>query len=275
MSLILDALKRSDAEKKQTFPVSMMDDPSIERDRSSTKKFAVVAGLATVALILLGFWWMEPGATTVNVHSSAARVEDRQARQRAAVEGPVLRSDPEAGSEQVAAPERSQLSVAQMSVAPSNGAARRPPSLDSAELAALNRAMWEDAGVSGQGKDEEATTNRAAIAIEPSAQNPAIDLQEVMERLAMEAGDPALSLHSTPLLENLTQQQKDRVPTIIYSAHQFSGEDMAFVELNGSRLRAGESSDAIRVNEILADSVILTVAGTQFRLKALNSWVNL
>jgi hypothetical protein len=57
--------------------------------------------------------------------------------------------------------------------------------------------------------------------------------------------------------------------------HQYSGDDSTFVELNGSRLRAGESSDTIRVIEILADSVIVSAAGIDFRLRALNSWINL
>jgi hypothetical protein len=177
---------------------------------------------------------------------------------------------------------------------PQSEALRRPPGLSSEELTALNRAMWVDAGESepqaaaqrGEtdveraigllpDQGEMAPKRSSVTAIEPLAAPAALDLQKVMERLALETGDAGLSPHVVPLLENLTQQQKDMVPTIVYSMHQYLGDDATFVELNGSRLRAGESSDAIRVIEILADSVILSAAGTEFRLKALNSWINL
>ena len=45
--------------------------------------------------------------------------------------------------------------------------------------------------------------------------------------------------------------------------------------INGKTLRAGASAGGIKVEEILPDSVVLEVKGTRFRLRALNSWVNL
>ena len=45
--------------------------------------------------------------------------------------------------------------------------------------------------------------------------------------------------------------------------------------LNQRRLREGERVGAIEVIEILSDSVILKINGVVFRLRALNTWVNL
>ena len=81
--------------------------------------------------------------------------------------------------------------------------------------------------------------------------------------------------HPVPLLENLSQQQKDRVPTIVYSDHVFAASDIASVELNGKRMLAGQQAGGIEVVEILTDSVILRAGGSEFRLRALNTWVNL
>ena len=45
--------------------------------------------------------------------------------------------------------------------------------------------------------------------------------------------------------------------------------------LNGQQLRVGQRLTTIRVVDILVDSVVLEVEGIEFRLRALNTWVNL
>jgi len=165
--------------------------------------------------------------------------------------------------------------------------------IDTNELQALNQAMWRDAATAAesvvseggdaadvlgvpqlQADPEERLEPDPLAVTETLVTEPAVDLQEVMQRLALEVGETSLLPHPVALLDTLTQAQKDSVPTIIYSAHQYGG-DAAFVELNGNRLKEGERGDGIRVIEILPDSVILNVSGAEFRLKALNSWVNL
>jgi hypothetical protein len=48
------------------------------------------------------------------------------------------------------------------------------------------------------------------------------------------------------------------------------------VVLNGKELKVGGSpASGVKVEEILPDSVVLNYRGTEFRLRALNSWVNL
>ena len=96
-----------------------------------------------------------------------------------------------------------------------------------------------------------------------------------IERAAREVGEPNLVPHPTVLLENLSQQQKDGIPTIVYSEHVYAEGAAPSVELNGQRLRPGQRAGAITVEDILVDSVILRVNGVSFRLRALNTWVNL
>ena len=112
-------------------------------------------------------------------------------------------------------------------------------------------------------------------ALESPSIAPPIDLAKAMENAAREIGESALSPHPTPLLENLSQQQKDQIPTIVYSEHDYASQGMASVTLNGKRLRSGQRADTVEVIEILIDSVILRVRGVEFRLKALNTWLNL
>jgi hypothetical protein len=48
------------------------------------------------------------------------------------------------------------------------------------------------------------------------------------------------------------------------------------VVLNGKKVKEGERlAGGIRLDEILPDSIVLSYKGQQFRLRALNSWVNL
>tara|TARA_Y100000385_G_scaffold181668_1_gene187647 strand:+ start:1891 stop:2775 length:885 start_codon:yes stop_codon:yes gene_type:complete len=294
MSLILDALKRSETEQKMTAQISMLDETSIDRKRFSMGLIGWVACLAVAVLIGLGYGWFESGAATEKGYPPAEVAVDGPVMHELGVQLTADRAQSRGEHQGERRSKGGRLPETGGTTASQNDALRRPPSLSSEELSALNRAMWVDAGGSepqaadqrGEtdveraigllpGQGEVATKRASVTAIESLAAPAALDLQKVMERLALETGDAGLSPHAVPLLENLTQQQKDMVPTIVYSMHQYLGDDATFVELNGSRLRAGESSDAIRVIEILADSVIVSAAGTEFRLKALNSWINL
>jgi len=151
-------------------------------------------------------------------------------------------------------------------------------------VAALNSQMWADADAdsptnpaTGQRESAEvAATSKPDVDAEPSPSiAPPIDLAAAIEKAAREVGQPSLVPHPAVLLENLSQQQKDQVPTIVYTAHDFTTEDRSSVTLNQRRLREGERVGSIEVIEILPDSVILKINGVVFRLRALNTWVNL
>ena len=88
--------------------------------------------------------------------------------------------------------------------------------------------------------------------------------------------DARLAPHAVPFLSALSQQSKDAVPTLMYQRHDYSADPArSSVVINGKTLRAGEAVAGVKVDEILADSVVLQSGGTRFRLRALNSWVNL
>lgn len=105
----------------------------------------------------------------------------------------------------------------------------------------------------------------------------AIDIEEMVAAAKAEAKNIELSEHSAPFLSGLSQQSRDRVPTIYYTRHDYYGDSsQSTVTLNGETVRAGAKlAGSLRVEEILSDSVVLNHSGTQFRLRALNSWINL
>jgi general secretion pathway protein B len=295
MSLILDALRRSEAEDKGAPPVSLVDDLPNNRSRLPQMLIGALVGFLTLALLVMGFQWLGLGNWADIASSRAIDGEIEMMSRQTAIEITGVQVPQQKAPGLTAVPDASRPAEA-VEPMPSIPIDESPQAsgLDAEKLAALNHAMWQDAEaalskeagqtsgpdvaaleVQGATPAEQRRSEPSAVLPTPSGDASPIDLQEVMERLARDAGEVVLTPHPTPLLEALTQQQKDRVPTIIYTAHQFGANDSTFVELNGGRLREGESREGIRVVEILADSVILSVSDTQFRLKALNSWVNL
>ena len=290
MSLILDALRRSESEQRNVPSISVSDEVANVSDQRKAR--ALVLGVAALALLGLGFWWFGSGVSTSgeSVERGAVRPDGAIEEQ---VETPGLPIQPQDAQQPVMPLAGISLPSAPASPASQVEVLDRVSVIDTNELQALNQAMWRDAATAAesvvseggdaadvlgvpqlQADPEERLEPDPLAVTETLVTEPAVDLQEVMQRLALEVGETSLLPHPVALLDTLTQAQKDSVPTIIYSAHQYGG-DAAFVELNGNRLKEGERGDGIRVIEILPDSVILNVSGAEFRLKALNSWVNL
>lgn len=146
-------------------------------------------------------------------------------------------------------------------------AASRPPTPDSTPAAtapasaAASPGNGAKADAPGAGSGEE----------EP------VDIEEILLRAKEEMNQGDLVEHPAPFLVDLSQRTKDEIPTIMYQRHNYGGDSSrSSVVLNGKTLRAGgNAASGVTVDEILSDSVILSFRGTQFRLRALNSWVNL
>jgi len=132
-----------------------------------------------------------------------------------------------------------------------------------------DRSVGEDAPDIDTGPEASATVDR------PNEQ--AIDIEEVLRRAQAETGNAGLADHPVPFLSSLSQQAKNEIPTIYYRRHDYSSDaGKSTVTLNGKTVGVGGSPGAgLKVEEILPDSVVLSYRGTQFRLRALNSWVNL
>lgn len=128
----------------------------------------------------------------------------------------------------------------------------------------------------------EAAVPVGSAAAEPAApdsrtvQEQQIDIEEMLQMAEDELENIRLAEHPAPFLSALSQQTKDTIPTLLYQAHDYTGSKAdSFVLINGKKLKQGDSSKGVRVDEVLPDSVVLSFQGTQFRLRALNSWVNL
>lgn len=113
--------------------------------------------------------------------------------------------------------------------------------------------------------------------ISSASRDEPLDIEEILRRAQEESEKASLEDHPVPFLSSLSQQTKDEIPTLYYQRHDYSSNpSQSEVVLNGKAVRVGGSPlSGMKVEEILPDSVVLSYKGTQFRLNALNSWVNL
>ena len=303
MSLILDALRRS-----ENGGAAMSPQPSLPEHHPSglDKKwlgglFVACAGLGIAAGWLMRGDTTDPANTeqiafTVSRSLSSGEGGAPSAPTPAAAALTTRRTELPASPLQASTTGESEAAPTQDNVTADTAEA------DNERIAALHQQMWSDAASLAEAKGEGAERNAAPslaaqqreVAVQseavsatassdasPSASSdapsiaPPIDLVAAIERAAREVGEPNLVPHPTVLLENLSQQQKDQIPTIVYTEHVYAEGAAPSVELNGQRLRPGQRFGAITVEDILVDSVILRVNGVSFRLRALNTWVNL
>lgn len=116
----------------------------------------------------------------------------------------------------------------------------------------------------------------AAEAEETEARE-ALDVEAVARAARRELQAKPVREHAVPLIIELSQQQKDRIPTVFYNAHHWNGAGADnWVVLNGRKvLEGGSAGKGVQVDEILEDSSVLSYEDIRFRLRSLNSWVNL
>ena len=283
MSLILDALRRS--EQGDSPAVQMPTDISRERHPADRRWILVLL----LGCLLVGgiAGWLSRGAGVDK--ATTADLSPMPSVPGVPLAGPSV-SRATGGADEVVI---STTGVAgRASAERSEPAADGPmmtdsrPRRDDAQIAALHQQMWADATsnpsparVASVSDSNQRDQNKAleveAVEANASSIAPPIDLVAAMERAARELGESSLILHSAVLLENLSQQQKDQIPTIVYSGHDYSSAGDSRVTLNNRQLRVGQRVATIQVIDILIDSVVLNVEGIEFRLRALNTWVNL
>ena len=299
MSMILDALRRSESGGVARNPQPFIAE---EHTGGSGKKWLGVLFSVCVGLGIAAGWLMRGGIAGSLSEEQVVSTVSRSPSSGDAVTKPkpprvdAVLSAP--GTELSPSTPWASKSGASDAEPPQNNVTADAVEADNQRIAALHQKMWSDAAslskaegmrsdqngapnsaaeksdVSAQSKQVSATPSSSAVSGAPSIAPP-IDLVAAIERAAREAGESNLVPHPTALLENLSQQQKDQIPTIVYTEHVYAEGAAPSVELNGQRLRPGQRADGITVEDILADSVILRVSGVSFRLRALNTWVNL
>lgn len=262
MSLILDALNRSESDRRDTGHLPGIQsrhgpDPGLP----AWRRFLWPVLAILFALLALGLWLGGAGDDT------AATPTPTSAPQAAVkVEPPPPRAAPAAPVKPVPASPVESAPVA----------APAKPALDPDVAALYQQAPRPAAPVA------EAPVAKAPAEVKPAPAAPALDVDAVAnaaqaaldERAAVE--EPLVE-HAAPYITDLRQSIKDQIPSIFYNEHRWaSNRGERSVVLNRKRYTEGQQiQPGLRLLEILPDSIVLDFNGTEFRLQSLNSWVNL
>ncbi|MEE4145801.1 MAG: general secretion pathway protein GspB [Halieaceae bacterium] len=283
MSLILDALNRSRQDSEQMPGLSSVHSVETPAPDSHWLQWLLVSALG-LAVLAIGWLLLERSPQAVTAPPAKP----------ARVVAPVARPDPEKQAPvktPVVAPQAKPAIVSTPAVPESPAAepvastATRP---DTSPAAEEHTPPEIDEGIAAlyqqPAQSVPPPAQAAPLAQQSRAEGPAdisrveepVDIEKLVAQAQAELRDASLSEHAVPLLASLSQQTKDGIPTLIYERHDYSSDPArSSVVINGKTLGAGASGGGVKVEEILPDSVVLEVRGVRFRLRALNSWVNL
>jgi len=286
VSLILDALNRARQERGETAPTTLPT--TLEAAPAPGPLVPVLALALLLAAVAIGWlawerWGTDDGASgavagrqagsspaaqvAVAPHGSAAPASaPRPAVALGGSRGRATTPAKERSATEGTAPDPA---VAALYATPSgeDGIAAPVQAPRAASARAATDAAADDA--------DQAEAPREDAPRKAAPREEVIDIEAVLARAREEMGEPALAPHPAPLLADLSQQQKDAIPTLMYLRHDYLENGASSVLINGETRRVGDRIGAVQVEEILRDSVVLRHRDTLFRLRALNSWVNL
>jgi hypothetical protein len=292
VSLILDALNRSRREEDAVPGLATRHYAESPPGQGGWRRMLPWAGLC-VALGVIAWLLLRdlPGDQPGTPHESVAPAAPRErpaSQQPAPAPAPVAATPVAAGARsaepagQAATRRPPSTDAGAVAPRPSSPAPRAaaPPSAPDPEVAALYRQSQAEPvpAVAATAPEPEATGATQAVAPKAAAaREEPIDIARLVEQAESELKNRDLAEHTAPFLVELSQHTKDQIPTIYYQRHEYAGDpSRSTVVLNGKQLRVGgTAAPGVKVEEILPDSVVLSHDGREFRLRALNSWINL
>lgn len=292
MSLILDALNKADRERE--YRDAIPDLKTVHGAPRPTRDYrqwwligGLVAALLMVVALLVIVWLRMPGHTSAPVErdpeaaNAPAQIATAPApvipkttlpelNEPAQISASLASTSPEVQAlylpqqdtkvMQVIEPQIQTVPEAPVVITPANP---RRSSVDED----LARQLWEESRREAQQPVPASvlppTPTAAAKKTEPKSQPLPADLP-AEETLAGHANIPFL--HELPI------SVQDTIPTLMYAKHEY---DKGFVVINKEELQMGSAArGGVLIERILADGVLLSLNGTEFKLSSLSSWVN-
>lgn len=76
-------------------------------------------------------------------------------------------------------------------------------------------------------------------------------------------------------LQEMSSALQDKLPSLMYSQHNAQFGNRSVVINNATHRAGAQLTTGLVLEEVLSDGIILRYQDKRFKLKALNSWVNL
>jgi general secretion pathway protein B len=272
MSLILDALNKSEQERPENRVVpglQTMHEVTEATGGRSWQRFAWPAVALVCALVAISAWLTRPAQTPVPPALQTAQPLV-QVRELPMQELPVQEPSPANAPELLLAKAELAPAPVQQSPAGGNVAALYVPVSTVTDTPAKTPTI-APAGAAQPQLDPEPEVS--ALPIDVDAVTEAAR-QALAERPAVE---PSLAEQEIPLIVDLKQNIKDDIPSLFFTSHRWtSTPGDSEVMINGKTYHEGDRvKPGLTLLQIFEDSIVLDYRGTEFRLRSLNSWVNL
>ena len=255
MSMILDALQRADRERqKHDQPVPSLETPTAKppvRETVPRGPWLWMGGGIALALAMVAVF------LTVNPPSSP-----EVAGPSATLERPAS-TPPTPSPEQTNAQAPSQTPPEVQSQAPSDGTAAKTPADE--KPPAIARLY--------QSPQEEDASVRALYRATPASPSPEPSARPTDATAETTPEPPA---PATASVRDLPWNLQQTMPSLNYQRHDYRGGAASRVRINGKEHQAGQQvAPDLTLERIEEDGAVMRYRGHQFKLKALNSWVNM
>lgn len=252
MSLILEALRKSEAERRRGQTPDLLTDaipvaPAARRAPPDWTMLLPVIGAALVTLLLV-VWWLRPAAEPVASHD---------ALHDASTDGPLV--------EEPAAPPPPTTATVQ----PQPGLSPPPVIRTSAPASApATPAPPATAPSVAMAPPTAATTRAPASAPVAAEPGPALPSPAQVASLELPTNPPAFASPDAPVkLADLSSEDRAQLPTLKVSMHMWSPDaGSRFAIIDGTRVNEGDRVGEATIEAIQQDSVMLSWHGRQIRL---------
>lgn len=279
MSLLLEALQRSRREARESRGgVPDLDTVTAPPEHGGDGKASVVRILVPTLIIATLLAWVlrdVPGVVlgALTPQREPDTLTERTAQAPVEQERQAVKAEAPAVSETRPQPQpQHEIGVANLPAKEGEPASGEGSPRVSAEVTDL----YKNSGRHASEYNASADGGQMPAGDAGSGDGAPLDIEAMVQQAEKSLSKQKLEEHSSPLLEELTQSLKDALPTLMYLRHDYRGGGGSQVTINRREAGTGESvAPGVEVVEILTDAVVLRFQGQVFRLRALNSWVNL
>lgn len=246
MSLLLDALNKADQERKrnETTPGISSNHEQRGGDDEESRGYSlplIIAGVVGLCALLVVIYWLGQRSTATApapaaVATSAAPVESQRPNATPAPN-----------------PAPPQPSVANADPAPKTDENVADLYQQSTQVPASNAAI-----TIAPPQPAQATVEQAPVSPENIASPTSIT-----------------QFKNLPELHALPNNILDKVPTLTYSEHNYNGSNSS-VKINGTIHHVNDQiANGIVIDQILEDGMVLHIDNYSFKMRAMNSWINM
>lgn len=269
MSLILDALHKADRERQNQAAAPGIDAPhTIVAPAKSRFNLWVISALLLFIIALLWVVLMRKPNSAEHIVVASATLQQAPAKAK-------NKSEPVKTTKSKPATIKKML---KMGTAMSEVRENAPvipvtntQSTLSRRIAAQYEALAETSSV------EEGNTQVEEVASLYSLDEKSISVIEPAPVVKKEALEDNLAAYpNIGVIRDLPMSIQARIPTLMYSMHEYKPEGRSFIMMNNRQLSVGQKiSGDCTLERIVADGILAKIDNRTFKLKALSSWVNL